>query len=156
MQTFPNVTLIDDQDKPWTFKQSNSGYTVFYFYPKAMTSGCTVQCCQYRDHHPEFNELNCTVYGVSKDDVAKLKRFKEKEHINFTLLSDQHTDLCEQLGIWIEKSMYGKKYMGIERTTLLLNHEGQILKIWNKVKYDQDVSNVIATIRALELADGHV
>ena len=150
MNQFPNVILIDDQNSPWTFKQASSGYTVFYFYPKALTSGCTVQSCQYRDQHPKFNKLNCTVYGVSKDSIKKLVQFKDKEQLNFTLLSDQHTDLCEQLGIWIKKSMYGKTYMGIERTTLLVDHKGRILKIWNKVKYQEDVDQVMAFITNLQ------
>jgi peroxiredoxin Q/BCP len=119
---------------------------VLYFYPKDDTSGCTTQACAFTDNLPDFDKLNCAVLGVSKDSVKKHDKFKEKYNLGFPLASDEEGTTCEDYGVWVEKSMYGKQYLGIERTTFLINEEGFITKIWRKVKVPGHVEEVIEAV----------
>jgi peroxiredoxin Q/BCP len=134
-----NVKLSDLRGKP----------VVIYFYPKDMTPGCTTESCDFRDQHPDFAAVNAQIIGISKDSVARHDKFKAKHDLNFTLASDEENDTCEKYGVWKEKSMYGKKYMGIERTTVVIDAEGVIHNIWEKVKVKGHVNEVLAAVKAL-------
>ncbi|WP_339778793.1 thioredoxin-dependent thiol peroxidase [uncultured Thalassospira sp.] len=134
-----HVKLSDLRGKP----------VVIYFYPKDMTPGCTTESCDFRDQNPDFAALNAKIIGISKDSAARHDKFKAKHDLNFTLASDEESDTCEKYGVWKEKSMYGKKYMGIERTTVLIDGEGVIRNIWEKVKVKGHVDAVLAAIKAL-------
>lgn len=134
-----NVKLSDLRGKP----------VVIYFYPKDMTPGCTTESCDFRDQHPDFAAVNAQIIGISKDSAARHDKFKAKHDLNFTLASDEENDTCEKYGVWKEKSMYGKKYMGIERTTVVIDAEGVIRNIWEKVKVKGHVNEVLAAVKAL-------
>lgn len=140
--TIADVELLDHQGKPWRLSEQTCQAVVLYFYPKAMTPGCTQQSCNYRDAFADWSVLNCQVFGVSKDPVKKLKQFSDKESLNFPLLSDCDTDVCERFDVWKKKSMFGKSYMGIERSTFILNPKGLVLACWRKVKPSEDVEKV--------------
>ncbi len=135
---------IDKNGNETTFSLSNlkGNKIILYFYPKDNTSGCTQEACDFRDN---INRLTnyAIVVGVSPDSIKSHKTFKEKQHLNFILLSDPDHTLSEQYGVWKEKSMYGKKYMGIERSTFVLDENGKILKEWRKVKVKGHVDEVI-------------
>ena len=116
---------------------------VVYFYPKDDTSGCTKQAIGFSDSLKKFDKLGVTVIGISKDSVAKHDKFKKKYELPFTLASDEHGHVCEDYGTWKEKSMYGRTYMGIERTTFLIGADGVIKQVWNKVKVTGHVAEVL-------------
>jgi peroxiredoxin Q/BCP len=122
---------------------------VLYFYPKADTSGCTKQALAFTEHLGAFEEAGAAVLGVSKDPVKKLDRFVEKHGLGVTLLSDEEGDLCERYGVWVEKSMYGKKYMGVERSTFLIGPDGSLRQEWRKVKVPGHVEKVLEAVKAL-------
>lgn len=107
---------------------------VLFFYPKALTSGCTKEAEAFRDLHGEFQKLGVAVVGASKDPVKKQDQFVAKHDLPYPLLSDAESTLCEDYGVWVEKSMYGRKYMGIERATFLIAADGTIAQVWRKVK----------------------
>jgi len=115
---------------------------VLYFYPKADTPGCTTEACQFQEALPGLGKLKIEVIGVSKDKLPALEKFAAKYGLKFPLASDADSDLCEQLGVWVEKSMYGRKYMGIERTTFLVDAAGKIKQIWRKVSVTGHVAEV--------------
>ncbi len=115
---------------------------VLYFYPKDDTSGCTKEACSFRDELSIFEGVNAAVVGVSGDSVKSHRKFVDKYSLNFTLLSDESKTMLEAYGVWKEKSMYGRKYMGIERTTFVINPDGVIKQIFNKVKVDGHTEEV--------------
>ncbi len=125
---------------------------VLYFYPKDDTPGCTKEACGFRDNLADFNDINAQVIGVSKDPIKKHVKFIEKYDLNFPLVSDEEGTLCEAYGVWVEKSMYGKKYMGIDRATFLIDEEGVIQKIWRKVKVPGHVEDVMQSVSDLKAA----
>ena len=122
-------------------------FTVLYFYPKDMTSGCTKQAEGFRDLHAEFTALNANIIGVSKDSIKSHQKFIEKHELPFILVSDEETKMLESYGVWVEKSMYGKKYMGIERVTLLIDPQGKLVEQWRKVKVPNHVEAVLKAVR---------
>lgn len=122
---------------------------VLYFYPKADTSGCTKQALGFTENAAAFEAAGAVVLGVSKDPVKKLDKFRDKHELGVTLLSDEGGDLCERYGVWVEKSMYGKKYMGIERATYLIDGDGKVRQIWRKVKVPGHVEAVLDAVKAL-------
>lgn len=122
---------------------------VLYFYPKDDTTGCTKEAIGFRDALPEFDKAGAAVIGVSKDSVARHDRFKAKHDLNFPLVSDEAGELCEAYGTWVEKSMYGRKYMGIERATFLIGPDGKIRNVWRKVKVPGHVDEVLSAVKAL-------
>lgn len=122
---------------------------VLYFYPKDSTPGCTQEAKDFRDNIEIFNELNTEIIGVSKDSISSHAKFAEKHCLPFRLGSDETSGVCEAYGVWKEKSMYGKKYIGIERTTLLIDGNGIIRQIWPKVKVTGHVDEVIKALKAL-------
>ena len=122
---------------------------VLYFYPKGDTPGCTTEAQGFRDAMAEFANFDATIVGVSKDTVKKHDRFKARHDLNFTLISDEDGTLCEAYGVWVEKNLYGRKYMGIERATYLIDGEGKIAKVWRKVRVKGHVDNVLEAVQAL-------
>ena len=122
---------------------------VLYFYPKDDTSGCTKEACNFRDEFPKFGKMKAEIVGVSADSVESHKKFAEKYKLPFNLLSDEKKEVLEKYGVWQEKSMYGKKYMGIVRTTLIIDSVGKIQKIFPKVKVDNHNKEVIEALKEL-------
>lgn len=130
----PDFTLPADDGGTLSLKDLAGRKIVLYFYPKDDTSGCTAEACSFRDLSPGFAEADTVVIGVSRDGVSSHDRFKSKYGLPFALLSDADATVCEAYGVWVEKSMYGRKYMGIERATFLIGRDGVIRHVWRKVK----------------------
>ncbi len=146
----PSFTLSDQDGNSVQLKDFTGRPVVLYFYPKDMTSGCTSEACDFRDSIHEFNDLNAVVLGVSADSVERHKKFAEKYELNFTLLSDELKEVLEKYGVWKEKSMYGKKYLGIERTTVIIDSNGRVSKIFSKVKVPGHIVAVKEALRTLK------
>jgi peroxiredoxin Q/BCP len=145
----PDFTMPTDGGGTVSLAGLRGKTVVLYFYPKDDTSGCTKEACGFRDALPDFSKTAATVIGVSKDGVKAHDKFKAKYQLPFTLASDEAGGVCEAYGIWTEKSMYGRKYMGIERTTFLIDKHGVIRGVWPKVKIDGHVEAVLAAAQAL-------
>lgn len=122
---------------------------VLYFYPKDDTSGCTAQACDFRDNVKAFQRLDGVVIGVSRDDVKSHEKFATKYDLNFPLVSDEEGILCGHYGVWVQKSMYGRKYMGIERSTYLIDGNGVVAAFWRNVKVKNHVTEVAEALDAL-------
>ena len=122
---------------------------VLYFYPKDDTSGCTKEACDFRDALPRFGRIDAVVIGVSPDSLESHRKFKKKYQLPYLLLSDPDHELANAFGVWKEKSMYGRKYMGIERTTAIVDRKGRVARIFSKVKVPGHVSEVEETVREL-------
>jgi len=127
-------------------KSSEIKKTILFFYPKAFTSGCTIEICDFQLHFNKFKKMGFQLIGVSKDPLEKNIKFAEKYKIKYSLASDL-TGVCEKLGIWIEKSMYGKKYFGIDRTTIIIDSKGKVFEYLNKVKVPGHVQEVLKKIK---------
>jgi peroxiredoxin Q/BCP len=125
---------------------------VVYFYPKDMTSGCTKEACDFRDRRKVYQKLGATVVGVSRDSVERHAKFREKEGLDFPLVSDVDGKITEAWGVWREKSNYGRKYMGIARATFLIDEKGKIAQIWDPVRVPGHVDKVMAAIKELHEA----
>lgn len=145
----PDFTLPTDGNGSITLSALTGKPVVLYFYPKDDTSGCTAEACQFRDMQPDFSGVDAVVIGLSKDSVASHDKFKKKYELPFTLASDTDGVVCEAYGVWVEKSMYGKKYMGIERATYLIDRDGKIAKVWRKVKVPGHGADVLKAVKAL-------
>lgn len=139
----PDVTVLDSEGNAVNLA-SLKGPLVLYFYPKADTPGCTNEAKDFTALADEFAKIGCRVYGMSKDKPAKLAKFAAKYDLNVTLLSDEATDATEQMGAWVEKSMYGKLYMGIDRSTYLVGKDGTVKQVWRKVKVNGHADDVLA------------
>lgn len=148
----PDFTLPTDGDGEITLSALKGKKVVLYFYPKDNTPGCTTESCSFNDALPDFDKLNAKIIGISKCSVAKHDKFKAKYGFKFPLASDEHNDVCERYGVWTQKSMYGKIFNGIERSTFLIDEEGKISHIWRKVKVKGHVEDVQATITDLAKA----
>jgi len=138
----PLFTLPDGNGKNVSLIDYAGEKVVLYFYPKDMTSGCTTEACEFRDAHPDFAKLNVVILGVSADSVSSHKKFSDKYNLPFTLLSDETKETIQAYGVWVEKSMYGRKYMGIERSTFIIDESGKIQKIFLKVKVNGHIEEV--------------
>ena len=138
----PSFTLPQTADKDVSLSDYKGRYIVLYFYPKDNTPGCTKQACGFRDDLPQFDKLDATVIGISKDSLKKHHNFTDKHDLNFPILSDENGTVCEDYGVWVEKNLYGRKYMGIERTTFLIDPDGVIQDIWRKVKVNGHIDAV--------------
>jgi peroxiredoxin Q/BCP len=125
---------------------------VVYFYPKDMTSGCTKEACDFRDRKKVYQKLGAAVVGVSRDSVERHAKFREKEGLDFPLVSDEDGKITEAWGVWREKSNYGRKYMGIARATFLIDEKGKIAQIWDPVRVPGHVDKVMAAIKELHEA----
>ena len=142
----PDFSLISDEGKNISLKDFKGKKVILYFYPKDDTSGCTKEACSFRDNIKIVNKKNAVVIGVSKDDTKSHQKFKKKYDLPFTLLSDENLDMLKKYDVWKEKSMYGKKYMGIERTTYIIDEKGKIQDVFNKVKVDGHTEEVLEKI----------
>lgn len=148
----PAFTLPDQDGNKVSLKQfRDSRNVVLYFYPKAMTPGCTVQACGLRDSQAELRQLDTVVLGVSPDPVARLGRFIEKQELNFTLLSDEDHAVAEKYGAWGLKKFMGREFMGILRTTFIIGRDGRLKHVMDKVKTKSHHDDVMALIRELGL-----
>ena len=147
--TAPDFTLPTDNDGELTLSSLQGQYVVLYFYPKDNTPGCTQESCEFRDTYPAFETLNASIVGISKCSVQKHNKFKEKYDLNFPLVSDEHGNVCETYGTWKEKNLYGKKFMGIQRATFLIDPQGKIAAIWPKVKLKGHVEDVQKTLNEI-------
>jgi thioredoxin-dependent peroxiredoxin len=145
----PDFTLSTDGDGKVTLSKLRGQKVVLYFYPKDDTSGCTAEACGFREAFPKFGKVEAAVIGISKDSVASHDKFKKKYELPFTLASDTEGKVCESYGVWVEKSMYGRKYMGIERATFLIDEKGVVRGVWRKVKVPGHVDAVLAAAKAL-------
>jgi thioredoxin-dependent peroxiredoxin len=145
----PAFTLQTDAGETVSLKDFKGRTVVLYFYPKDDTSGCTTEACEFRDLMPRFGSSNAVILGVSPDSVASHKKFKAKYDLPFTLLADTEHAVAEQYGVWKEKSMYGRKYMGVERTTFLIDAKGVLRQVFEKVKPAGHADAVAAAIAAL-------
>ncbi|WP_048861998.1 thioredoxin-dependent thiol peroxidase [Acidisphaera rubrifaciens] len=122
---------------------------VLYFYPKADTPGCTKEACAFQEALPQLGHLGIDVIGVSKDKMKPIEKFAEKYNLTFPLASDETTHVAEDYGVWVEKSMYGKTYMGMERSTFLIDRAGKVARVWRKVKVEGHAKQVLEAVKAL-------
>lgn len=142
----PDFTLPDQNGEMHTLSQYMGQKVILYFYPKDMTSGCTKQACGFGELYPQFREKGAVILGVSKDSVASHKKFEEKYGLPFTLLSDSETKVIQAYDVWKEKTLYGKKYMGILRTTYLIDENGVIAKAFSNVKAAENPGDMLKEI----------
>jgi thioredoxin-dependent peroxiredoxin len=145
----PDFTAPTDGGKKLKLSDLRGKPVVLYFYPKDETSGCTAEACGFRDSLPDFSKVKAQVVGVSKDSVERHDKFKKKYGLNFPLVSDEDGKICEKYGTWVQKSLYGRKYMGIERATFLIDKAGTVAKVWHKVKIPGHVDDVLTALKAL-------
>jgi len=122
---------------------------VLFFYPKDMTPGCTNEACNFRDYYKEFLNVNSEIVGISKDSIRRHKNFKQKFKLPYSLVSDESNSICEAYGVWKEKKNYGKTYMGIVRSTFLINEKGQVTAIWRNLRVKGHVAKVLEQIKLL-------
>ena len=146
----PDFTVRTDTDEELSLSSLRGKPVVLYFYPKDDTPGCTVQACGFRDNLPRFEGVEAVILGVSPDDPASHRKFREKFDLPFTLLSDTDHEVAERYGVWQEKSMFGKKYWGNARTTFVIDREGRIARVFEKVKPEGHAEEVAATLAALD------
>jgi thioredoxin-dependent peroxiredoxin len=145
----PDFSLPTDGNGKVSLSKFKGKKVILYFYPKDDTSGCTAEACGFRDRLPKLGKSDAVVIGISRDSVASHDKFKKKYDLPFTLASDEDGKVCEAYGTWVEKSMYGRKYMGIERATFLIDPKGAIRNIWRKVKVTGHVEEVLAAAKAI-------
>ena len=142
----PDFTMDSDKDDSVSLQDLRGNTVVLYFYPKDDAPGCTKESCDFRDHYATFKKREARVYGVSCDDILSHEKFSAKFDLPFPLLSDPDASVCTAYGVYKEKSMYGKKYMGIERTTFIIDDEGRITKIYPKVDVEGHVEEILGEI----------
>jgi peroxiredoxin Q/BCP len=143
----PDFSLLNQDEKKISLKDFIGQKVVLYFYPKDDTSGCTKEACSFSDDLPKFTKIDAVIFGVSPDSVKSHKKFSEKYKLKFDLLADEEKKVVEKYGVWKEKSMYGRKYMGVERTTFIIDEKGKIKKIFNKVKVDGHNKEVLEALK---------
>jgi len=146
----PDFTLPADGGGTVSLKALKGKPVVLYFYPKDDTSGCTAEACAFRDAHPDFSRVKAEIVGISRDSVASHDEFKQKFKLPFPLASDEDGTVCQAYGVWVEKSMHGRKYMGIERSTFLIDAKGAVRNVWRKVKVPGHAEEVLEAVRALK------
>lgn len=147
--TAPDFTMPTDGGGSVTLSALRGKPVVLYFYPKDDTSGCTSEACGFRDQLPDFSAVDAVVIGVSKDSVASHDKFKAKYELPFALAADVDGGVSDAYGVWVEKSMYGRKYMGLERATYLIDKDGVVRNVWRKVKVTGHVAAVLKAVQAL-------
>ena len=139
--------ILEDGSKKRLKDLAGKKGLVLYFYPRDNTPGCTKEACSFRDHNGDIKKLGYNVVGVSADSVESHQKFNAKQSINFPLISDESSELCQQFGVWTEKNMYGKKFMGIQRATLVLDSDLKVIRAWPKVKVDNHTKEVMEAIK---------
>ena len=147
--TIPDFDLPTNGNGTLSRKDLKGKTAIIYFYPKDMTPGCTTEAQEFRDHIKAFEKAGATIVGVSKDSVKRHDNFVAKQELPFQLVSDEEGTLCEDFGVWIEKSMYGKKFMGIQRSTFIVDGKGKIIHAWPKVKVKGHVEEVLDVVKGL-------
>jgi thioredoxin-dependent peroxiredoxin len=145
----PQFTLSTNGGGQFSLVDAAGKYLILYFYPKDDTPGCTKEAVEFSEESAAFEAQNAMVVGVSRDTVKKHDKFISKYDLRIPLISDEEGSLCETFGTWVEKRMYGKTYMGIERATFLISPEGQLLQMWRKVKVPGHVEEVLAQLKSL-------
>ena len=146
----PDFTLPTDGGGKLSLKDLRGKTAVLYFYPKDDTSGCTAEACAFRDSLPDFSKVKAEMVGISRDPVASHDKFKAKYKLPFPLASDEDGKVCAAYGTWVEKSMYGRNYMGVERATFLIDGKGVIRGVWRKVKVPGHAEEVLKAAEALK------
>lgn len=146
----PAINLPDQNGDTHKLSDYKGQYVLIYFYPKDNTPGCTTEACGLRDSFPNFKKLNAKVLGISADSVAKHKKFADKYELPFTLLADEDKAVCEKYGVWDQKSMYGRLFFGIKRTSFLVDPNGKIVRIYEKVKPAEHATQVLADLKELQ------
>ena len=146
----PDFQLPTDDDSSLELSGLRGAPAVLYFYPKDDTSGCTKEALGFSDHQKGFAALGARIVGVSPDSVAKHQKFKAKHGLTITLAADTEKQVCELYGVWVEKSMYGRKYMGVERSTFLIDADGRVAKAWRKVKVPGHVEAVLEAVKEIQ------
>lgn len=146
----PEFSLQADDNSVVTSDSLKGKKAILFFYPKDDTSGCTKEACAFRDAVPEFGKIDAIVLGVSPDDIDSHRKFKKKYELPYKLLVDENHRLADAFGVWKEKSLYGRKYMGIERTTVILDKNGRVARIFPKVKVPGHVQEVERAVREMD------
>ena len=147
----PNFLGLIDENNHISLDDYKGSFLIIYFYPKDKTSGCTVESQDFRDYKDKFAKKNCKIVGVSRDSIKSHLSFTEKESLNFPLISDPDETMCDAYSVMKEKSMYGRKYMGIQRATFLSNEKGIITNIWEKVKVSGHAEEVITALDKIHI-----
>ena len=149
----PAFTLLDAEGKKVKLTDFKGSPVVLYFYPKDDTPGCTKEACAFRDRSAELKKLGAVVLGVSPDTPASHTKFRDKYSLNFTLLADESHEVAEKFGAWREKNMYGKKSMGIQRSTYLIDAQGKVARVWKKVSVDGHDAEDLEALQELSASD---
>ena len=142
----PNFSLSSTNKQNYTLKDSIGKYILLYFYPKDDTPGCTIETIDFNKLLPKFKKLNCEIYGISKDSINSHNKFKEKYKIKFNLLADEEIKVLKQYKVWAMKKFMGREFMGILRTSFLIDQKGKIIKIWKNVKVKDHAKEVLETL----------
>lgn len=141
-QKVPDFSLVNDKGEYVQLADFRGKNVILYFYPKDMTPGCTTEACDFRDKYEDFSQLNAVILGVSPDNVQKHTKFIDKHGLPFSLLVDENHTVAEAYGVWVLKKMYGREYIGIERSTFLIDTEGNLIKAWRKVRVKNHIEEV--------------
>ena len=145
----PTFKIKDQNEELVSLAALKSNWVILYFYPKDLTPGCTIEACDFTEHFPKFQEIKAVIYGVSPDSPALHRKFIEKKKLKLSLLSDEDKALCKQYGVWQLKKFMGKEYMGVVRSTFLINPQGEIAYIWEQVKVAGHVTEVLKKLKEL-------
>jgi peroxiredoxin Q/BCP len=143
----PTFNLNSTNGNSYSLKDSIGKYLVLYFYPKDDTPGCTIETNDFNKLLPKFKKLNCEIYGISKDDIKSHNKFKDKYNIKFDLLADDEIKIVKSYKVWAKKKFMGREFMGVVRSTFLIDPRGKILKIWNNVKVKDHAKEVLDTVK---------
>ena len=150
-QKAPDFTLENESGEQVTLSDFNGEkYVVLYFYPKDMTPGCTTEACDFRDAVEDFSDLDAVILGVSPDPASDHQKFIDKHGLPFSLLVDESHEVAEAYGVWVKKNMYGREFMGIERSTFLIGPDGTVLKEWRKVKVQDHIRDILDVLRTVK------
>ncbi len=148
-QKAPSFKLPDQDGKIHTLSEYKGKWLLVYFYPKDDTPGCTKEACMIRDSFPAFGKLDAQIVGISGDSIKSHKKFADKYNLPFTLLADEQKEVLQKYGVWQEKTLYGKKYMGVVRTSFLINPKGKIVKIYENVKPETHAEEILKDLQNL-------
>ena len=147
--TAPDFTLPNQHDKEYTLSDYKGKWVVLYFYPKDMTPGCITEACTFRDELPDFSKIGAEIFGISKDSVARHKKFAEKYDLPFSLLSDENGNVCETYETWQKKKLYGREFMVIVRSSYIIDPKGNIAEVYPKVKVKEHAAEVLDFLKTV-------
>ncbi len=146
----PEFCLPNQDDVEICLRDLRGKWVVLYFYPKDNTPGCTTEACEFTEVEPEFSDMDAVILGVSADSTQKHRNFIDKKSLGITLLSDESTQMMQEYGVWQLKKNYGREYMGIVRSTYIIDPEGKVAEVWEKVRVKEHVANVKARLKELQ------